>query len=157
MVPSLLSRFRKIPLLAVVLAGVLLIILSGSAVMVFPEHAQVFDPSTRLVELNLAVHQRIVLATAPVAKTAQSPATTLKRGRGAALDLVLLLMAVTKRELGVEPRLALVRMGSGSERYVMEWRGLYFDPTLANCFPRREVDHVIRLVSYRSAFELSGR
>jgi len=90
MVPSLLSRFRKIPLLAVVLAGVLLIILSGSAVMVFPEHAQVFDPSTRLVELNLAVHQRIVLATAPVAKTAQSPATTLKRGRGAALDLVLL-------------------------------------------------------------------
>jgi len=158
MVPRLVSSVRKFPLLAVVLAGVLFVIFSGSAVTAFPEHPQVFDPSSRLVELNNEVHQRIVLtAPHPLSVAAQSPAVTLKQGRGASLDLVLLLMAVAKRELGVEPRLALVRMGAGGQRYAMEWGGLYFDPTLATCFSRSEVDHVIRLVSYSSAFELPRR
>ncbi|MEI8092981.1 MAG: hypothetical protein WCG80_02095 [Spirochaetales bacterium] len=137
----------------------LLLVLSGSAVFAFPEGpAVVYDPAPRLLELTRAVHQHIRFegeSSSPRPAT-QTPSATLKRLVGTAQEQVLLLMAVTQKDLGLEPRLALIRLRpSGERRVVMEWRGLYYDPGLGAVYGQNEVAGVVRAVSYGSALTLN--
>ena len=135
-----------------VLAAMVLLLLSGSAFVAFPESpVAVFDASPRLEQLNLAVHAHIRFEQHAKAGV-QHPATTLTRAAGTAQEQTLLLLALTHQYLGVEPRLALIRLKpSGERRVVMEWRDLYYDPGLAVVYGPGQVSGVVRVLSYGAA------
>jgi hypothetical protein len=148
------------PLTATLCIG-LLVILTGSAVFAFPEgNTAALDPSAQLLELNKAVHfhTRYAEQSSQLHPAIQAPSTTLRRAAGTAEDQVLLLMAVAQKVLGLEPRLAVVRLSpSGEQRVVMDWNDRYYDPCSATVYDRNDLSGIVRVLSYPAALSRANR
>ncbi len=149
-----LFRFRW--LLIAILAGGLAAVASADANNSLPGDGP--DGRARVEELNRTVHERIRVAAPEAPSGYQTPVETLRRGEGSARDLVLLLLVVTKSNVGEEPRWAVVRFRGQTElRPVMEWGGRFFDPVLGRSFARDELAGVVRTVGWSVALDYPNR